>query len=783
MKLLKFSRNYNLFIMKTSSQINIKKVLMFISLVLLVVTVNAQKEKVPTFKKDGLSNYNMGNYSIAAKYLNKWINENPAKADTTVLAALADCYWKQRAYTKSYQTYEKLQSIAGYSMPTSLRMRLSDLYAMQNKYNSASNELNGIAELSSRKNSFSNINSFIKDSADWSILYPAFNNSSSSEYLPYLFENNLYITTNRGTATKWSKTYLATGGQYSKIEAIDTSKIVIAVNTDTDYRRKYGVFNLYDTGNLHKLKYPAIHEEGSDRLSLVNTPENLTSGNKAKVVESKGDLRLIEISSKTNIGNKGSVSFSKSINGSTEAYFTGNILSSFNEGDDNFLPNGKEVNNVKKIIPTFLYKGTLNGDNIDNVMKMDIKGFTGNIVHATVSQDGKILVFSGKKNGKDDYDLFWAVRTSDNTWDSVQTFGSNVNTIGNEVFPTLQKNGWLYFSSDGLPGLGALDIYKMPLYVNNTMNSTATPEHLSYPVNSAFDDYGVTAFNSGANEKNIVSDPVRGFLSTNRFGTDDIYAFMEKPVYFVLSNGSVKGLVPGEEEKLLEGATVKLYELDENGNRKLDSVSLTNNNGGYKFLLKPNTNYQLHAEKEGWQSGAEAVRNITVESKNKPGETLIPSLYLNKIIEKVKEVSEPPVLPEVAYSKILDKKELDEFKGKFVKEYIVHHYFDKTKIIETDKPIIDSVVNWIKDYKNVSLTFLVSATDCYGSATYNKTLSERRAQHVKSVLKSYGVNADIIKIKWVGKDQLVENVGCPENKTKTQQQPNRYTRIIINYNK
>ena len=717
------------------------------------ITAIAQKEKSNTLKKEGLSFYAAGNYPAADIYLSPWMKANPKTQDTGVLIPLADCFWKERKFKDAYDTYRHLESVSFYSMPAIMHMRLADLYSMDDKYMEAANQLTEIKELEPRKNKFSDIYSFIKDSSEWSLSYPKFN-SIAGEYLPYIFQNNLYLTTDRGIVSY--KMPSSVWPPYSKLEGINTSDMS-SINIDSNYRMKHGYMEMFGNRNpnfnnshnrLYKINFPATHEMGDSRL--LNVTGNLIKVSQPpNIADTLGGLYVIKTTpSYINFLNKGSISFSVDANAKNYlAYFIGNTVSS----DTLRFFFWKRTQKIK-ISPNALYRGKLQADSINNVQKMSIDDFSGDIIHATVSRDGNVLVFSGRQSAASDYDLYYAKRKNDTVWEKTARFGNNVNTIRNEVFPTLQKDGWLYFSSDGLPGLGALDIFKMPFYINNTIDATALPEHLSYPLNTAFDDYGVSI--DTADENNI-----KGYLSTNRYGNDDIYGFSYHPILQAYC-GKVYGKLQNGTVQLLPSTEVQLREIKNNVKNIIQTI-YTDKNGSYCFDVKKGKLYEVSAQKDGWLSNEEAQSRFKADGVNK----IINNLYLNQpkpVDTLIHVIAEP--------------------KGKSVKEFVVHHYFNRTEIINSDKPVIDSVVQWIKTHKDVSLAVLTSAADCYGSVKYNNKLSKKRAYHVKAVIKSHGVNPDILQTKFIGKNRLIEGVGCPENKTVIQQQPNRYTSIIINYN-
>jgi tetratricopeptide (TPR) repeat protein len=136
--------------------------------------------------------------------------------------------------------------------------------------------------------------------------------------------------------------------------------------------------------------------------------------------------------------------------------------------------------------------------------------------YPTLSADGKTLVFvSDMPNGNGGTDL-WICRQKGGKWSSPKNLGPDFNTPGNEIFPSIQPDGSLMFSSDGLPGYGSQDIFASKLSNGQWLK----PENVGIPINSSFDDFGI----------NYAPNDNGGFFSSNRpggVGSDDIYAFRE----------------------------------------------------------------------------------------------------------------------------------------------------------------------------------------------------------------------------------------------------------------
>ncbi len=135
------------------------------------------------------------------------------------------------------------------------------------------------------------------------------------------------------------------------------------------------------------------------------------------------------------------------------------------------------------------------------------------IAYPALSPDNKYLYFaSDMPNGYGGMDLY-RVERIDDRWGTITNLGSNINTEGDEVFPTLDAAGRLYFASNGQIGLGGLDIYSVEEVVENDWGF---PENLGFPINTSADDFGLI----------INEEGTCGYFSSNRTGgNDDIYSF------------------------------------------------------------------------------------------------------------------------------------------------------------------------------------------------------------------------------------------------------------------
>ena len=173
--------------------------------------------------------------------------------------------------------------------------------------------------------------------------------------------------------------------------------------------------------------------------------------------------------------------------------------------------------------------------------------------HPTLSADGRTLYFaSDRPYGYGGMDLYRS-RLEAGVWQAPENLGPRVNTAGNEAFPFVHADGTLYFASDGLGGVGGMDVFELA-----RADTSVTPRNVGRPFNSRKDDFGFV----------LTEDRTRGYLASARrggAGRDDIYsfAFPAPPVMPVLQR--VCAHVAGDETRRLAGAEVTVTELDGGG--------------------------------------------------------------------------------------------------------------------------------------------------------------------------------------------------------------------------
>ncbi len=317
------------------------------------------------------------------------------------------------------------------------------------------------------------------------------------------------------------------------------------------------------------------------------------------------------------------------------------------------------------------------------------------VAHPAISPDNLSLYFvsdmPGGYGGKD----IWKITRSNEggEWSSPVNLGEDINTTGDEMFPYVHADGSLYFSSDGRIGLGGLDIYKAILMETGRWSI----ENMRPPVNSSYDDFGIV----------FEHDTERGYFTSNRRGrgNDDIYSFHLPPLKF-----NISGIVRDEKSNMIiRGATVKSI-----GSDGITMEAVTGDEGAFRFMLNPNTDYVFVAARDGYLSGKERETTKGLE-KSTDFNTIIYLSPVDQVIE----------LPNIFYD------------------------FAKWDLRPESMVSLDKLVETLNDNPNVTIE-LMSHTDSRGTDQDNIILSQRRAQSVVDYLISKGIASDRLQAKGYG---------------------------------
>jgi peptidoglycan-associated lipoprotein len=313
------------------------------------------------------------------------------------------------------------------------------------------------------------------------------------------------------------------------------------------------------------------------------------------------------------------------------------------------------------------------------------KDSTISVAHPAISPDGQTLYFvSDNKTGKGGKDI-WKGTIEKGECKFIENLGPDINTSGDEMFPTVKSDGTLYFSSNGLPGFGGLDIFK------------ATPkkddgwivENMGAPINSSYDDFGMTF--AGKKES--------GFFSSNRNDTkgyDNIYSFDLPEIAY-----SLQGKVVDEKGNVIPDATIRLI-----ANNGFNARVQTKKDGTYRIKLDKDMECVMMATARGYLNQGNKLSTLGLSSSKS-----------FSVDFQLSAISKPIKLENIFYE------------------------FGKWDLTPASENGLQVLVKLLNDNPNITIE-LSSNTDMIGSNAANKILSEKRAKSVVDYLISHGIAAD-----------------------------------------
>lgn len=350
--------------------------------------------------------------------------------------------------------------------------------------------------------------------------------------------------------------------------------------------------------------------------------------------------------------------------------------------------------------------------------------------HPAIANNGNTLYFvSDMHGGQGGKDIWYIEKNALGIWSAPKNAGKKINTEGDEMFPFVFNDSLLYFSSNGHPGFGGLDIFVATIKGKGFSNV----QNLKKPINSNTDDFGI-----------ILKSNTQGWFCSNRDGgkgDDDIWQFQLLEVQ-ISATGTIVDIENGKAI-----SKVQVYLKGNDGS--IDST-LTNNKGVYTFKeLKPNVKYEVSAHKEGYFG----------DSKN---------FNTNGIIKKT----------------VISKKngyDLDFGLLKITKKEItipnIYYDFDKYDLKDDSKKELDKLVTILLETPTVNIV-INSHTDEQGTDEYNLKLSEKRSQSVVNYLIQKGIEAHRLQARGYGESQpLIKNAKTEEEHAKNR----RTTFQVTNY--
>jgi tetratricopeptide (TPR) repeat protein/outer membrane protein OmpA-like peptidoglycan-associated protein len=707
-------------------------------LLILFIAISFNALDAQTRKQKGLfklakQEFSQLRFAYAIPIVKQFLMSQPK--DTNALMLLAKSYQKVNQIDSAVKYYDLASSIG-----VKYNSDMAEVHAMLGNYEKAVQIYKQLIDSNKTKLAdarffgFNNPKKLVGDSLDFKV-YNTKINSSFNEFNGVLYQNGLIYETNQFEFTpvknkfflwnwfmnksKFAPEFAWDGNGFSKLYFYPNTD---SLRTDTLTTGKWVEKKpLYNYTNYSR-------NSPNDTRKLIKTYDVKSIGNKSIA----GQVFNAFKSDKTNLG---AVSFTAD---GKKAYYTRNQKKSIN------------------VYQLEIWEATHLDGKWVNAKRMFFNNPKFSYFHPAITPDGKRLYYvSDDNSGQGGTDIYYVERNEDGSWKNTVNLGQDINTAANELFPTFYE-GNLFLSSNGHPGLGGLDIYRLVKGVNGE----PVLKNMGYPINSSKDDFAFSI------------QGTKGFFSSNRGGSDDILSFDYKQSFvkivgklFVDSTVSI-------------GKKVYLYQKNEQGRSMIKDSAIVDVNGQYEFKIRPNQAYDLVAFDD---EGNRFQQTMISEGYQKDNNEYIKDLALINIplSEKVKQAklatAEALRQAELAVQTTKFIRAIDSLKS-LTKDYVeLHHPFDQVYIIEKDLPDYYKVIELVKRLKNKKIV-IVSAADCNGSLEYNEDLSTRRANRIYRTLSKLS-NNDVV-IQNVGERELLKD--CSEaRKDIAAQVVNRYSYIFI----
>ena len=423
--------------------------------------------------------------------------------------------------------------------------------------------------------------------------------------------------------------------------------------------------------------------------------------------------------------------------------------------------------------------------------------------HAAFDSKGNLVFASDKPGGFGGVDLYKTM-WKNGAWSEPNNLGNQVNTSGDEVFPFISNNGTLYFSSNGWPGNGGLDVFYQE-------NETSNAKHIGNPINTNADDFGF----------NVDENSGQGMLSSNRNNFKDEVYTISKPVYKIEAEISLTTC----DNKPLDKKQV----LVKNTKTGLEEILTTDEKGKISFKPSLNSTYvfsfagdeqidEVKSEKTFDKEGKFPI-NLSAKYKSKSLKLKVVDQDGNSIIgaqltyyskgksgKKILTTDAPIVISQEEIAEIdsivgyminysdckfvmprnglcsadptVSMNFIKKQESEFIKLDNIYYDFDLWNIRPEGKIELDKLVKYMKEHPELPVE-LGSHTDCRGSDFYNEWLAERRSQSCVNYIKKMGIPADKIIAKGYGEKQLINKCADGVQCSEAEHQMNRRTELKI----
>lgn len=546
-------------------------------------------------------------------------------------------------------------------------------------------------------------------------------------------------------------------------------------------------------GKVKNIKSKDINEWTGEHFMNLYTVDIQTSDT-ATDKYSKASLLPKNVNTKYN---EGPLCFNKE---GTKVFFTRNQYNP-EVKDKLAFSNDREAN-------LSIFEADITNGNWTNIKELPFNSKQYSCGHPAFDETTNTLYFSSTMPGGYGASDIWKSTFDGGKWSKPENLGTSINTNGEEMFPTFGPDGTFYFSSDGLGGLGGLDIFSAKIDSNNISNV----KNLSSSINSSYDDFSFL----------INKEKTVGYFSSNRkggIGNDDIYRFadVEYKLKIFVVNKQTKAPLPDA------NVIVKLEKATKN-------IFISNAEGTTDAMhVEAGKTYNLEADIEGYipasasktiiENEREPIQEITIELQPLVMHVSVINAATKEPIKNAKIICNSPcqkntrtnytdergtinygVIDKCTYNVSASSKsylpapaqdiditlkdttyvviELTQITEKAIALNNIYYDFNKWDIRPEAEEDLKMLLEFMK-HNPEAIVELSSHTDARGNDDYNLKLSQKRAQSAVDWLVKRGVDPSKIKPVGYGEKQpvnkCVNNVKCTEE----EHQRNRRTEFKV----
>lgn len=349
---------------------------------------------------------------------------------------------------------------------------------------------------------------------------------------------------------------------------------------------------------------------------------------------------------------------------------------------------------------------------------------------ALISNGMRMYFTSDRPGGFGGTDIYYSDFANE-TWSAPVNAGANINTAGNEMFPTIRSttdHEYLYFSSDGWMGAGGMDMYRSEI----AANSPVKPQRLPAPFNSKGDDFGIT----------FADDNRTGYFSSNRDnanGDDRIYMFTRKDPRFFMN----LFVIDKETTLPVRNTEVEITNVNTMSSWKVN----TDSTGHVIFPADSLTTYGFKLMCDQYFCGFNSASTGAFRG------SFYDTTYATASIERI----------------VIDKA---------IRLENIYYDYNKWNIRPDAAIELDKLVKILLDNPKIKIE-LSSHTDARGSDKYNQTLSQKRAQSAVDYIVSKGISKDRITAKGYGETKPLNKCTNGVKCTEDEHQWNRRTEFKV----